>query len=127
VREPRTGGLRVFLGRDGFEILAGRGAEENDRLTFKIAAPDDFWLHASGAAGAHVVVRNPRRLRELPAGTLREAAELAAFLSKAKDAGLAEVLVTRRKYVRRIRGGPRGTVTVKKATSIRVKPRHPFE
>jgi predicted ribosome quality control (RQC) complex YloA/Tae2 family protein len=125
--EPREAGVRIYRSSEGYEILVGKGSEENDRLTFKIASPEDFWLHASGASGAHVVVRNPRSETRLPAATLREAAEIAAFYSKAKETGHAEVLVTRRKFVRRVRGAPRGTVTVKKHEALRVSPRHPFE
>lgn len=125
--EPRESGVRIYRSSDGYEILVGKGGNENDRLTFKIASPEDFWLHAEGAAGAHVVVRNPRSETRLPPATLREAAELAGFYSKAKEKGRAEVLVTRRKYVRRIRGAPRGTVTVKKHESILVAPKNPFE
>jgi predicted ribosome quality control (RQC) complex YloA/Tae2 family protein len=119
--------VRLFTSSDGWEILVGKGGNENDRLTFKVASPEDFWLHAEGAAGAHVVVRNPRSEPHLPAATLREAAALAAFYSKAKEQGRAEVIVTRRKYVRRIRGAPRGTVTVKKHTSVAAVPKNPFE
>jgi len=124
---PREAGVRMYTSSDGYEILVGKGGNENDRLTFKIASPEDFWLHAEGAAGAHVVVRNPKGETRLPAATLREAAELASFFSKAKEKGKAEVIVTRRKYVRRIRGAPRGTVTVKKHESILAAPKNPFE
>jgi predicted ribosome quality control (RQC) complex YloA/Tae2 family protein len=105
----------------------GKGGNENDRLTFRIASPEDFWLHADGAAGAHVVVAQSEPETRLPAPTLREAAELAAFYSKAKDKGRCEVLVTRRKYVRRIRGRRAGTVTVKKHESVLVSPKNPFD
>ena len=45
---------------EGFDVLVGRGDEENDFLTFDVADPDDLWLHvAGGAAGSHVVVRTP--------------------------------------------------------------------
>ena len=125
--EPRVLGVRVYTSSDGYEILVGKGAEENDRLTFKIASPEDFWMHASGFSGAHVIVRNPRIEKALPEATLREASQLAAFFSKAKESGRADVLVTRRKYVRRARGAPRGTVIVKKGQSIVVAPRNPFE
>jgi len=44
----------------GFEVLVGRGDEDNDHLTFDVAQPDDVWLHvAGGTAGSHVIVRNP--------------------------------------------------------------------
>ena len=48
---------------DGFEILIGKGDEENDRLTFDVGAPDDVWLHVgAGTAGSHVIIRNPEKL-----------------------------------------------------------------
>lgn len=124
---PVEAGVRLYRSSEGHEILVGKQAEENDRLTFKIASPEDFWLHASGASGAHVVVRNPHGQTHLPAPTLREAAELAAFFSRAKGEGRVDVIVTRRKYVRRVRGAPRGTVTVKKHETIVVAPRNPFD
>ena len=119
--------MRLYRSSEGYDILVGKGAEENDRLTFKIAGAEDFWLHASGSAGAHVVVRNPKNESRLPRATLEEAAALAGFFSKAKGGGRTQVMVTRRKYVRRVRGGPRGTVTVKKHESLNVTPRNPFE
>jgi predicted ribosome quality control (RQC) complex YloA/Tae2 family protein len=124
---PEEVGARIYRSCDGYEILVGKGGDENDRLTFRIASPEDWWLHASEAAGAHVIVRARRPGERPPAGTLQEAAELAAFYSKAKGAGRADVMLTRRKYVRRIRGAPRGTVTVKKHETLSVVPRHPFE
>ena len=48
---------------DGREILVGRSSRENDELTFQMAAPDDFWLHAGDYSGSHVVVRNPQGTR----------------------------------------------------------------
>lgn len=72
---------------DGFEILVGQGDRANDRLTFKIAEPRDFWLHVASVPGSHVVVRNPDGLPELPKAVAERAAELAVKHSKAKNAG----------------------------------------
>jgi hypothetical protein len=69
----------------GFEILIGRGDEENEHLTFNIAAPADFWLHvAGGTPGSHVVIRNPEKLQALPPPVVVRAAGLAAWYSKAR-------------------------------------------
>ena len=79
---------------EGFEILIGKGDEENDRLTFETAAPQDLWLHVgAGIAGSHVVVRNPEKLDEIPKDVVRRAAELAAWHSKAREAGRVDVAV----------------------------------
>ena len=82
---------------DGFEVLVGKGDAENDRLTFEVAEPQDFWLHvAGGVPGSHVVVRNPDDLAELPRPVVQRAAELAAWHSKARGArGKVEVHLCR--------------------------------
>ena len=109
---------------DGFEILVGRGDEENDHLTFEVAAPRDLWLHvAGGVAGSHVVVRNPDELDELPAEVVRRAAELAAWHSKARHAGRVEVHVCRVADVSKEAGAPAGQVHIRRFKRLRVGPR----
>jgi predicted ribosome quality control (RQC) complex YloA/Tae2 family protein len=122
---PRVEGVRIVTSSDGLEILVGRTGRDNDRLTFRLAGPEDFWLHAEGVPGAHVVVRNPGRSKTLPERTLREAASLAAWFSDAREQGAVEVRWTRRKNVRRIRGALPGTVQVKRFESVRVRPVSP--
>jgi predicted ribosome quality control (RQC) complex YloA/Tae2 family protein len=95
---------------DGFEVLVGRGDAENDRLTFEVAAPEDFWLHAAKTPGSHVVVRNPNGLAALPVSVLRGAAALAAWHSKARGAARVEVHVCHVADVRKRRGAPAGEV-----------------
>jgi predicted ribosome quality control (RQC) complex YloA/Tae2 family protein len=109
---------------DGFEILVGKSARDNDELTFRIAEPRDFWLHAAGYAGSHVVVRNPEALPELPRNVLDQAAELAAWHSKARNArGKVEVHVCRAADVSKPRGFAPGEVQLRRWTSVRVYPR----
>jgi predicted ribosome quality control (RQC) complex YloA/Tae2 family protein len=125
-RGPETPArVRRHTSPDGLEILVGRSGDENDRLTFRVAAPHDFWLHAAGRPGAHVVVRNPRRLKTLPDATLRLAAELAAFYSDARREGKVEVHYTQRKHVHKRRGMPAGQVLLRRFRSIQVAPRVP--
>jgi predicted ribosome quality control (RQC) complex YloA/Tae2 family protein len=122
---PRVEGVRLLMSRDGFSILIGRTGKDNDRLTFKLAGPEDFWLHAAGVPGAHVIVRNPGRVARPPRTTLEEAATAAAWFSDAREAGQADVQWTRRKNVRRLRGAPPGTVTLKRFETLRVRPAPP--
>ncbi|MBM4320635.1 MAG: DUF814 domain-containing protein, partial [Deltaproteobacteria bacterium] len=61
---------------DGFSILVGRTAQDNDELTFAVAGQNDFWLHVAATTGSHVIVRNPAGLGRLPRRTLQEAAAL---------------------------------------------------
>lgn len=109
---------------EGFEVLIGRGDEENDQLTFEVAAPEDFWLHVGGGtAGSHVVVRNPGRLGVLPETVVRRAAALAAWHSKARAARQVAVHVCRVADVRKRRGAPAGEVELRRWRRVRVAPR----
>jgi predicted ribosome quality control (RQC) complex YloA/Tae2 family protein len=108
---------------EGLEVLIGRGDEENDRLTFEVAAPEDVWLHvAGGIAGSHVVIRNPDKLEALPDEIVRRAAELAAWHSKARHVGRVEVHVCRAADVRKPRGASAGEVTLRRWRRLRVEP-----
>ena len=108
---------------DGFEILIGRGARENDELTFG-ASPRDLWLHAAGYAGSHVIVRMPQDTDDVPRGVIERAAQLAAHYSKAQNArGKVEVHVCRVADVRKPRGYPAGQVQLRRWDSVKAYPR----
>ena len=107
---------------DGFEILVGRGDEENERLTFEIGDPQDLWLHVGGGTpGSHVIVRNPNGA-EVPRAVVECAAAAAAWFSKARNAAKAEVHVCRVSDVSKPRGAPRGLVELARWKSMRVRP-----
>ncbi|MBX3126010.1 MAG: DUF814 domain-containing protein [Polyangiaceae bacterium] len=107
---------------DGWEILVGRGDEENEHLTFGVAQPRDLWLHAGGGTpGSHVVIRNPSG-GEVPRQIVQRAAELAAWHSKARSAKLVEVHVCRAADVSKPRGAKRGTVSIKREKRVKVRP-----
>jgi hypothetical protein len=113
--------FRTYRSSGGLEIWVGRGAESNDTLTFHESSPRDVWLHARDATGAHVVLRWSRD-EPPPARDLEEAAVLAAWHSKSRGSGLVPVDWTRRKYVRKARGGAPGLVLVQRSETIFVKP-----
>jgi predicted ribosome quality control (RQC) complex YloA/Tae2 family protein len=109
---------------DGFEVLVGKGDAENDALTFRVAEPHDLWLHVSGPAGSHVVIRNPDRLPEVPRPVIQRAAELAAWHSKARGSrGKVEVHVCRVADVSKPRGFAPGQVLLRQWEAVRVYPR----
>lgn len=109
-----------------FEVLVGKGARENDRLTFREAAPNDLWLHAAGYAGSHVVIRNPEKLPLVPKSVIEQAAALAAHHSKARDAkGKIEVHVCRVADVRKPHKAAPGKVELKRWDSVKVYARAP--
>jgi predicted ribosome quality control (RQC) complex YloA/Tae2 family protein len=108
---------------EGFEVLVGRGDRENDTLTFRVAEPRDFWLHAGGGvAGSHVVVRNPEGIAELPRPVLEAAAALAGWYSKARNAAKVDVHVCRVADVSKRRGAPAGQVQLARWKRVRVRP-----
>ena len=121
-REDASGGPRHYLTGRGLSVLVGRNARENHHLTFRVARPEDLWLHAREVPGSHVVLRDVEG--RAGADDLREAAEVAAFFSEARRESLVDVHVTRRKHVRPAKGGP-GRVFVAHSETLRVRPRDP--
>jgi predicted ribosome quality control (RQC) complex YloA/Tae2 family protein len=109
---------------EGHEILIGRNSRENDELTFRVAAPDDFWMHVADYSGSHVVVRNPTKQKALPESVLTKAAQLAAYFSQARNSSKVEVHYTRRKHVSKVRHAKAGLVKLSDFESIRVEPRN---
>lgn len=109
---------------DGWEVLVGRGDAENDQLTFRVASGRDLWLHIGGGTpGSHVVVRVPEGVDDVPAPIIERAAELAAWHSKARNAGKVEVHVCRVADVSKPRGVPAGKVQIANWWRVRVYPR----
>lgn len=115
-------GARRFVSSDGYEILVGRAAHDNDHLTFRVAKPSDLWLHAADYPGSHVVVRNPSRA-EIPHRTIIEAAQLAAHFSQARNDTKVTVHYTERKFLSKPKGSAPGLVRLSSFRSITVEPK----
>ncbi|MBI3449115.1 MAG: DUF814 domain-containing protein [Acidobacteria bacterium] len=124
-RRPSFVRVREFRTGDGRVILVGRTAAENDMLTFKIASPHDYWFHAAGRAGAHVILRNPGRSKQVPESALIQAAAIAAWFSKGARDGDIDVHYCQRKEVRKGKGMPAGMVTLRNHRTMRVLPALP--
>jgi predicted ribosome quality control (RQC) complex YloA/Tae2 family protein len=109
----------------GFEVLIGREAEDNDFLTFEVAAPHDLWLHvAGGVPGSHVVVRNPDKV-DVPRPVIQIAAAAAAWYSKARGAPRVEVHYCRVSDVSKDPKAPAGQVELARWKSVSVQPALP--
>lgn len=119
-------GTRRYRSSDGFEIIVGRGARENDQLTFRVARPNDLWLHAADYPGAHVIVRNHTRA-EIPHRTVVEAAQLAAHTSQAKEDTKVSVHYTPRKFISKPKGAAPGLVRLSNFRTLLVEPREAGE
>ncbi|HKR61089.1 MAG TPA: NFACT family protein [Pyrinomonadaceae bacterium] len=119
--DEKLPGVRRYLSSDNYEVLVGRAALTNDRLTFKIARPHDLWLHAADYPGSHVVVRNPNR-KDIPHRTIIEAARLAAKFSQAGDDSKVTVHYTTRKFLAKPKGAAPGLVRMSTFKTITVAP-----
>ena len=96
---------------EGFQILIGRSAIENDVLSLEVANPNDFWFHVAGVPGSHIVVRNPDNLKELPGPVLQQVKQLAIHNSKARGTS-AEVHWGFAKDVSKPKGAADGEVNL---------------
>lgn len=124
VQRMGGGGRRAPLrvaSRDGYVIWVGRTSRQNEDVTFKIANPQDIWLHARDVPGAHVIIRNDgRRIKD---ALIAEAAAVAAWYSKGREDSSVQVDYTRVKYVKAIKGAGPGMVTYRKESTLFVRPR----
>lgn len=128
LRGGRPTGPRRFRTADGATIVAGRSARENDHVTFRVAGPHDLWFHARGAAGAHVILKTlggKQRAEESPEGDIVAAAQVAAFYSEGRRAGMVAVDYVPRRHVRKMRGAPPGAVVYTGERTVRVTPALP--
>lgn len=97
-----------YISSDGFHIYVGKNNYQNEELTFKFANGGDWWFHAKGMPGSHVIVKTNGE--ELPDSTFEEAARLAAYYSKGKGQEKVEIDYVERKHVKKPNGSKPGFV-----------------
>lgn len=114
-------GMRRYRSSDGYEVLVGRTARDNDQLTFRVAKPNDLWLHAGDYPGSHVIVRNSSR-DDIPHRTIIEAAQLAAKFSQASKDSKVSIHYTRRKFLTKPKGSAPGLVRMSSFKTVTVEP-----
>jgi predicted ribosome quality control (RQC) complex YloA/Tae2 family protein len=107
-----------------WQVLAGRTEADNDLLSTRLLAPEDYWFHARDLAGSHVLLR-ARPDAEPDKDTLKAAAAIAAYHSKGRAGGLMSVSVARGRDVRKPRGAKPGLVHIRDESSLRVRPAIP--
>lgn len=105
---------------DGNLYYIGKSGRENEQVTFEIAAAGDWWLHARGVPGSHVILRTRVPTDEPDEDVITRAASLAAWYSQRRDSGNVDVDVTQRRHVRKIRGAGPGMVTFRNEYTILV-------
>ena len=98
-----------YISSDGYDIYVGKNNYQNEELTFKVATGNDWWFHAKGIPGSHVILKSNNE-EELPDRVYEEAAALAAFYSKAKDSEKVEVDYIQKKNIKKVAGAAPGFV-----------------
>ena len=107
-----------YISSDGFHIYVGKNNYQNDELTFKFATGNDWWFHAKGIPGSHVVVKSEGA--SLPDSTFEDAARLAAYYSKARSQDKVEIDYTEKKNVKKPSGSKPGFVVYYKNYSMMI-------
>ena len=108
----------------GWTVLAGRTDQDNDRISLKVAGPNDWWFHVKGMPGSHVILQVPAG-EEPDNATVKAAAAVAAWHSRKREARTVAVSATRARYVTKPRGAKPGTVEIRKEKVLNVRPAVP--
>ena len=109
-----------YVSSDGYDIYVGKNNIQNEELTFKVATGNDWWFHAKGQPGSHVIVKS--RNEELPDRTFEEAAMLAAWYSKGRTAPKVDVDYIQKKHVKKVNGANPGFVIYHTNYSMTIAP-----
>ena len=109
-----------YMTSDGFKVLVGRNNMQNDKLSLKTASKADMWLHTQKFPGSHVIIVSDNK--EISDDAIVEAAEIAAYHSKARDAKLVPVDYTYVKHLKKPQGAPPGKVIYHVYYSVNVTP-----
>lgn len=123
-RRPPPPRLLEYTLPGGWQVLAGRSDQDNERLSLGLAHPNDWWFHVRGLPGSHVVLRVPAG-EEPDRSVLKAAAAIAAWHSRKRESREVAVSCTRARYVTKPRGAPVGTVEIRKETVLKVQPALP--
>ena len=97
-----------YISSDGYHMYVGKNNLQNEELTFKFATGNDWWFHAKGVPGSHVIVKSEGE--EMPDRTFEEAGKLAAYYSKLRGQEKVEIDYIQKKQVKKPSGGKPGFV-----------------
>ena len=89
-----------YISSDGYDIYVGKNNLQNDYITFQMATGNDWWFHAKGVPGSHVLVRTNGET-DMPDRTFEEAGRLAAYYSKNRDQDKVEIDYIQKKHVKK--------------------------
>jgi predicted ribosome quality control (RQC) complex YloA/Tae2 family protein len=117
-QKPKKPQLEAYISSDGVEMLVGKNNKQNEFLTNRLARKNDIWLHTKDIPGSHVVIQE-----EHPSEvTLKEAAQIAAYFSKARASSQVPVDYTYIRHVKKPGGAKPGYVIYDNQTTLFVTP-----
>lgn len=114
-----------YIIEDKYHVYVGRDSKSNDYLSVKFAKQNDYWFHARGLPGSHVVLKVDNVKEGVPKDILKKVASLAGYHSKAKTAGITPISYTFAKYVHKKKGMAPGKVLLQKENTLLLKPQIP--
>lgn len=120
-QKPKKSKPLHYVSSDGYDIFVGKSNLQNDELTLRMAESTDIWMHTKDIPGSHVIIRTNGQ-KELPETTMEEAANLAAFYSKAKNSSMVPVDYTQRKNIKKPNGAKPGMVIYLTNRTIYITP-----
>lgn len=109
-----------YLSSDGYHMYVGKNNYQNEELTFKFATGNDWWFHAKGMPGSHVIVKAGSE--ELPDRVFEEAGKLAGYYSKGRDNDKIEIDYLQKKNVKKPNGSAPGFVVYYTNYSLTIHP-----
>ncbi len=110
-----------YITEDGYHIYVGKNNYQNDELTFKLATGNDWWFHAKGVPGSHVILKNTNT-EEIPDKVYETAAALAAYYSKSRNNDRVEIDYLQKKNVKKPNGSKPGFVVYYTNYSMLARP-----
>ncbi len=119
--------FRIYKLEGGFEVWVGKDSASNDLLSMRYTRQNDLWFHVSGASGSHTVLKAPEGVVDYPKEIIRQAAAIAAYYSKSRNAANVPVSYTQAKNVQKYKGAKSGSVVIYGEKIIKVKPGLPEE
>lgn len=117
--KPKSNPLH-FVSSDGYDIYVGKNNTQNEYITFTLATGNDWWFHAKGVPGSHVIVKANNS--ELPDRVFEEAASLAAYFSKGSNQDKVEIDYIQKKHIKKVAGAMPGFVIYHTNYSMTAKP-----
>jgi predicted ribosome quality control (RQC) complex YloA/Tae2 family protein len=110
-----------YISSDGYHMYVGKNNFQNEELTFKFATGNDWWFHAKGVPGSHVIVKT-EGADDMPDATFEEAGRLAAYYSQSRENEKVEIDYIQKKHIKKPKGGKPGFVVYYTNYSLMIDP-----